>query len=148
MNIKGKVLDFNIANSYGLISGDDGIRYNFVGAEWRTQGVMPANGVRVEFVTSGSSATAIYATAQPVAASSGVFSRGSRKSRFVYILFAFFLGGWGVHNFYAGYEAKAKRTLIIGLIGIIIFPLLIFTAITALIDIFNVHQDANGVAFD
>ena len=38
--------------------------------------------------------------------------------------------------------------MIIGLIGIIIFPLLIFTAITALIDIFNVHQDANGVAFD
>jgi phage shock protein PspC (stress-responsive transcriptional regulator) len=60
---KGKVLDFNVAKSYGLISGDDGIRYNFSGAEWRTQGTMPAYGVRVEFVSLGATASAIYAVA-------------------------------------------------------------------------------------
>ena len=60
---KGQVLDFNVAQSYGLISGDDGIRYNFSGAEWRTQGTMPAFGVRVDFVSLGTTASAIYAVA-------------------------------------------------------------------------------------
>jgi len=60
---KGKVLDFNVAQSYGLISGDDGIRYNFSGAEWKTQGTMPVYGVRVEFVSHGATASAIYAVA-------------------------------------------------------------------------------------
>ena len=59
----GKVLDFNVAQSCGLISGDDGIRYNFSGAEWRTQGAMPVHGVRVEFVSFGTTASAIYAVA-------------------------------------------------------------------------------------
>lgn len=77
VSVKGKVLDYNIANSYGLISGDDGIRYNFVGAEWRTQGVMPVNGVRVEFLTSGASATAIYV----VSGSSAGLSGGSSGSK-------------------------------------------------------------------
>lgn len=60
---KGKVLDFNVAQSYGLISGDDGIRYSFAGAEWRTQATMPAHGVRVEFISLGATASAIYAVA-------------------------------------------------------------------------------------
>jgi len=67
---KGKVLDFNVAQSYGLISGDDGIRYNFTGAEWRSQGVMPGNGVRVEFVSLGATASAIYAVASASPAAS------------------------------------------------------------------------------
>lgn len=67
---KGKVLDFNVAQSYGLISGDDGIRYNFTGAEWRSQGVMPSNGVRVEFVSLGATASAIYAVASAAPAPS------------------------------------------------------------------------------
>ena len=63
---KGKILDFNVAHSFGLISGDDGIRYNFSGAEWRTQGTMPAFGVRVEFVSLGATASAIYADTSAV----------------------------------------------------------------------------------
>lgn len=60
---KGKVLDFNLAQAQGLISGDDGIRYTFSGAEWRSQGTMPTLGVRVEFVSLGITASAIYAIA-------------------------------------------------------------------------------------
>lgn len=77
MNIKGRVLDYNIATSYGLISGDDGIRYNFAGAEWKTSGVMPVNGVRVEFVSSGSSAVAIYAVAAVAAGARPYVSIGT-----------------------------------------------------------------------
>jgi len=70
---KGKVLDFNLAQSSGLISGDDGIRYNFSSAEWRSQGTLPTSGVRVEFVSLGAIASAVYAvaSAQPVGQPSG-----------------------------------------------------------------------------
>lgn len=60
---KGKVLDFNLAQAQGLISGDDGIRYSFSGAEWRSQGTLPTTGIRVEFVSLGANASAIYAVA-------------------------------------------------------------------------------------
>lgn len=60
---KGKVLDFNLAQAQGLISGDDGIRYSFSGAEWRSQGTLPTTGLRVEFVSLGTNASAIYAVA-------------------------------------------------------------------------------------
>lgn len=74
---KGKVLDFNLAQAQGLISGDDGIRYSFSGAEWRTQGTMPAHGVRVEFVSLGTDASAIYAVA---AAASAPTSGSGRRN--------------------------------------------------------------------
>lgn len=35
------------------------------------------------------------------------------KSRLAYILLAFFLGGFGVHNFYAGYTKKAVWQLLL-----------------------------------
>jgi phage shock protein PspC (stress-responsive transcriptional regulator) len=63
----GKVLDFNVATSTGLILGDNGSRYNFRGAEWRSAGSLPLAGVQVNFVASGQDATAIFVMA-PAAA--------------------------------------------------------------------------------
>jgi phage shock protein PspC (stress-responsive transcriptional regulator) len=63
----GKVLDFNVATSGGLILGDNGVRYNFRGAEWRSAGALPHAGVTVNFVVSGSEATSIYVVAPAVA---------------------------------------------------------------------------------
>ena len=37
------------------------------------------------------------------------------KDRTTYLLLAFFLGTYGVHNFYAGYTDKAKIQLILGI---------------------------------
>jgi len=59
----GKVLDFNVATSAGLILGDDGSRYNFRGAEWRSAGSLPHAGVPVNFVVTGQEATSIYVMA-------------------------------------------------------------------------------------
>lgn len=56
----GKVLDFNVATSSGLILGDNGSRYNFRGTEWRSAGSLPHAGVQVNFVASGQDATAIF----------------------------------------------------------------------------------------
>ena len=103
-------------------------------------------------------ATGIYAT-QPTGTAAP--SRGlrpaisqpshpprSRKSRGIFVLLAFFVGCFGVHNFYAGYTTKGKWMLIVGLIGCLAIIPLVFTAIVALIDIFTVTEDAYGVPFD
>jgi len=62
-SVAGKVLDFNVSASSGLILGDDGVRYTFRGAEWRSAASLPQAGLRVNFVVSGLEALAIYAEA-------------------------------------------------------------------------------------
>lgn len=34
--MKGKILDYNIQESTGIISGDDGQRYSFSNSEWKS----------------------------------------------------------------------------------------------------------------
>ena len=62
-SVAGKVLDFNVSAASGLILGDDGVRYTFRGAEWRSAAALPLAGLRVNFVVSGLDALAIYAEA-------------------------------------------------------------------------------------
>lgn len=58
--MKGILIDFSIQTNGGLISGDDGNRYTFIGAEWR-ENVVPIRGMRVDFDTNANNiATAIY----------------------------------------------------------------------------------------
>ena len=67
------------------------------------------------------------------------------KSRLAYILLAIFLGGLGIHNFYAGYTKKAViqllLTLLLGWTGIAALVVLIWI----ILDIIQVTADANGV---
>ena len=67
------------------------------------------------------------------------------KSRLAYILLAIFLGGFGVHNFYAGYTKKAViqllLTILLGWTGIVALVILVWI----IIDIIQVTADANGV---
>jgi hypothetical protein len=57
--MKGKILDFNIQNSSGVISGDDGNRYNFSSSEWKSDKSPTANQI-VDFAIDGENATGIY----------------------------------------------------------------------------------------
>ena len=61
--MKGKILDFSIAQGEGFISGDDGNRYTFQGKEWKSQ-TQPAAGTRVDFDIDGKSAIGVYADNQ------------------------------------------------------------------------------------
>ena len=67
------------------------------------------------------------------------------RSRLVYILLALFLGGLGIHNFYAGYKSKGIKQLLCTFPGILLLgiPTLICT-IWVLVDICTVSQDADG----
>jgi phage shock protein PspC (stress-responsive transcriptional regulator) len=59
-DMKGRVLDFSIADGSGAISGDDGVRYRFVGSEWKSAGKLPNTGARVDFVATEDVASAVY----------------------------------------------------------------------------------------
>jgi phage shock protein PspC (stress-responsive transcriptional regulator) len=58
--MRGRILDFTITTNQGLIAGDDGLRYKFVGAEWRTPAVLPRSGTPVDFLAVGDTATEVY----------------------------------------------------------------------------------------
>ena len=65
-----------------------------------------------------------------------------QKSKVAYVLLGVFLGGYGVHNFYAGYTEKAVIQLILGILccGVI-------SSIWAIVDVCTINCDANGVSF-
>jgi uncharacterized membrane protein YhaH (DUF805 family) len=60
ISMQGKILDFSIQRSSGLIAGDDGKRYSFNSSEWNGQAI-PVNGMLVDFETDAlGNAVAIY----------------------------------------------------------------------------------------
>lgn len=78
------------------------------------------------------------------------FKDDGRKSKILVFAFAFFLGGFGVHNFYLGYTKKGITQLLLTTIGALIFigPFISATwsFIEGLLYLFgNDKRDANGV---
>lgn len=70
-----------------------------------------------------------------------------RKSRVTYILLGLFLGGLGIHNFYAERTNRALGQLLTTLLaGWLIFPL-IAVFIWVVCDICAITTDGNGVKF-
>jgi TM2 domain-containing membrane protein YozV len=69
---------------------------------------------------------------------------GAAKSRVSFILLGLFLGGLGIHNFYAGYNSKGITQLLLNLFlfWTIIVPIGI--GIWVLIEVITVDHDANG----
>ena len=48
--MKGKILDYNIQESKGIISGDDGQRYSFENKDWKASELPKVNQI-VDFET-------------------------------------------------------------------------------------------------
>jgi hypothetical protein len=59
--MRGSVIRFDEASGNGLISGDDGKRYDFSERMWSDRSNRPAAGVTVDFETHGQSAKDIFA---------------------------------------------------------------------------------------
>ena len=71
----------------------------------------------------------------------------SDKSRVAYILLGLFLGGLGIHNFYAGRTgAGVAQLLIVLLTGWLVFPAVI-VGIWVLLEIITVSKDGQGRPF-
>lgn len=70
------------------------------------------------------------------------------KSQGVYILLALFLGGFGIHNFYAGYYLRAIAQLILTILAPFTLGITaLINLIWIFINIFAINQDAKGVPF-
>jgi hypothetical protein len=64
--MKGKILDYNITQSQGIISAADGSRVNFTTKEWRSDNIHPTVGQEVDFeLTDEKEAKNIYALDTP-----------------------------------------------------------------------------------
>ena len=123
--MKGKILDFNIQSSSGVISADDGQRYNFSSAEWKSE-KSPAANQNVDFSIDGENATGIYLEMN---------ASNSDKSKIVAALLAFFLGGLGIHKFYLGCNVAGITMLVLFLGGFILLGLpTVIMAIIAFIE--------------
>ncbi|NOQ29678.1 MAG: hypothetical protein GQ570_01010 [Helicobacteraceae bacterium] len=57
--MKGKILDYSIQNSSGVISAEDGKRYKFVATEWKSEKA-PSVNQEVDFDITEDSAISIY----------------------------------------------------------------------------------------
>lgn len=69
------------------------------------------------------------------------------KSRVAYVLLGLFLGGLGIHNFYAGRPNRALGQLLTTLlVGWLVLPL-VAVAIWCLVDICAITTDGDGVRF-
>lgn len=110
--MKGKVLDFNIQSGSGIISADDGKRYNFVNAEWNSDQHPSANQI-VDFIIDGEDAKQIYLERITVPVDS--------KSKIAAALLAFFLGGLGIHKFYLGCNKAGIIMLLVFIFGFVLF---------------------------
>ena len=121
--MNGTILDYSVQTSSGLITGDDGNRYNFVGAEWKDQAI-PNRGTRVDFEAQGGDAVAIYrAMAAPSAGGiSGTLDgvMGSERTKVVAGLLGIFLGWAGAHKFYLGIKRPAMMQLAVGGGGVVL----------------------------
>jgi len=121
--MRGKILSYNqeggLASGSGLISGDDGNRYQFVAADWSTNNRLPKVGMKVDFVVEGETAKTIFADT-----SAGTGGNDGMKTRGVLGLVCFFFGYLGVHRFMVGKVGSGIVQLILcfSVIGWLVLP--------------------------
>ena len=115
--MKGQILDFIVQTNSGLITGNDGNRYEFSGAEWKGT-TSPHRGMSVDFDAEGKQARAVYMTV-------GTATPGS-KNKVAAGLFGIFLGGLGIHKFYLGYTGPGLLFLLTNTIGFAVTWLILF----------------------
>ena len=106
--MKGQILHIDAQSGDGVITGADGRRYAFQEADLLGSGQIARAGALVDFQPRGDAAVEIY----PDPGIPHVAGHGD-KNRFVAGLLAFFLGTFGIHKFYLGFN-KAGLIMLAG----------------------------------
>src|SRR5690349_18106829 len=112
--MRGTILGYDQLAGEGMISGDDGNRAPFKGTEWKSTVSQLRVGAIVDYELENGFARTVYAV--PAARSSG-FSQSDEKSHLVAGLLALFLGTFGVHKFYMGYNTEGIILLAVTLVS-------------------------------
>ena len=115
--MQGRILEFSIQTNTGIISGNDGSRYYFSGAEWKTNGV-PVRGMTVDFEKEENQAKNVYVAFGSATASS--------KNKLAAGLLGIFLGGLGIHKFYLGFTGPGLVFLLVNTVGLAICWIFLF----------------------
>ena len=115
--MQGTILDFSIQSNAGAISGDDGNRYTFNGAEWK-ESRPPTRGTIVDFAIEDGQAKSIYKSVRAI--------RAEDKSKVTAGLLALLLGGIGAHKFYLGHTGLGVLFLLTNTVGFLITWLVLF----------------------
>lgn len=124
--MKGKILSYTPDLGTGIISGEDGKRYNFEINDWKAS-ARPVAGRNVDFTAQDNKATDVY---QITSELNNFFTK-----RIIAILLAFFFGAIGAHKFYLGYTKQGLIMLLVFVVGLILFGIPSFiVAIIALIE--------------
>ncbi|XID74643.1 DUF805 domain-containing protein [Alkanindiges sp. WGS2144] len=105
--MKGTILDFSIQTNTGIISGEDGKRYQFTGSEWKEQQT-PQRGIQVDFDSNEQGqAYGIYsALSSSSSHSASTFHNQSVKTEEQYQFIDWFIKG--LKN-YANFDGRASR---------------------------------------
>jgi TM2 domain-containing membrane protein YozV len=119
--MRGRILDFYIQESNGVILSDDGSRYDFSTTQWKSNKAPAINQV-VDFTINGYDAEEIYLLEET-------------KNKIVAGILALFLGGFGIHKFYLGCTTAGIIMLVMFLFGFIVIGIPSFIiAVIALIE--------------
>ena len=115
--MKGQILDFSVQENSGVVSGFDGARYIFNGADWKGDRP-PSRGMLVDFEVDGNHAKSVFLAL-------GSNASGS-KDKTAAGLLAIFLGGLGIHKFYLGFTGPGLVYLLVNTIGFAFTWMLLF----------------------
>ncbi len=99
--LRGEILSYDTITGTGLISGDDGVRYDFASAALQSAAV-PAAGVRVDFVPEGATATQILilaGTATTTGVAGGYVSSTATD-----------VAGFDWQKLFLSFEGRTRRT--------------------------------------
>lgn len=114
--MKGQILHIDPQTGDGVITGEGGRRYSFREGDLLGTGQIARAGVWVDFQTQGDAAVEIYPDPNSL-----VPLAYGEKNKFVAGLLALFVGTFGVHKFYLGYNRAGLIMLAGTLLGWILF---------------------------
>lgn len=123
--MKGNILSYDIRTATGLIAGEDGRRYEFIGAELQEHALHTLTNRMVDFqIGEDGKAAGIFL----IGASSGQIGG---KSKIAAGLLAIFLGGLGVHKFYLGQTTAGIIMALCSIFGFVLLfvPTLVISVI-------------------
>ena len=128
--MKGQILHIDPHTGDGVISGADGRRYGFRGADLLGAGQIARAGALVDFQTRGDAAVEVY----PDPGTPHVAVHGD-KNKFIAGLLALFFGTFGVHKFYLGFNKAGLIMLACTLLGwVLVFIPTMIVGVVAFIE--------------
>jgi len=84
----------------------------------------------------------------PMAINVNTHGFSNQKSRIIYVLLAFFLGNFGIHNFYSGHILSGLFKLLLSFLSIFTFGLtILLSIIIQIVEMCAVTQDSSGIPF-